>query len=138
MLFIDAVIDLLDELGNDLIDAVVLIRGFLRGAGNDQRGARLVDEDRVHFVDDGEMMAALHAIGEIVFHVVAQIVEPEFVVGAVGDVGAIGGAAFGIIEIVDDNADFEAQRSIERAHPFGVAASEIIVYGDDVDAAARE
>ena len=93
MLFVDGVVDFLDELGNDFVDAVVLVGGFFRGAGNDQRRARFVDEDGVDFVDDGEMMAALHAIGEIVLHVVAEIVEAEFVVGAVGDVRAVGGAA---------------------------------------------
>ncbi len=39
---------------------------------------------------------------------------------------------------MDDHADGEAEAAIERAHPFGVAASQVIVDGDEVDAAARE
>ena len=138
MLFVDGVVDFLNELGNDLIDAVILVGGFFGGAGNDQRRAGFVDEDGVDFVDDGELVAALHAIGEVVFHVVAQIVEAELVVGAVGDVGAIGGAALRVVEIVDDHADGEAQYAVDRPHPFGVAAGEVIVDGDDVHAAAGE
>ena len=42
------------------------------------------------FVDDGEDMAALNHVRQVVFHIVAQIVEAEFVVGAVGDVGGVG------------------------------------------------
>ena len=43
----------------------------------------------VHFVDDGEVVAALdHLFGRI-FHIVAEIVEAELVVGAVGDVGGV-------------------------------------------------
>jgi len=44
------------------------------------------DQDRVDFVDDGEEMGTLDHVLEPVLHVVAQIVEAVFVVGAVGDV----------------------------------------------------
>ena len=44
----------------------------------------------VDLVDDGEDMAALHHVLEPVLHVVAQIVEAELVVGAVGDVAGVG------------------------------------------------
>ncbi|EXI66319.1 MAG: hypothetical protein AW08_02675 [Candidatus Accumulibacter adjunctus] len=58
-------------------------------AGNDQRRPRLVDEDRVHFIDDRESQSALHPLAGRVDHVVAQIIETELVVGAVGDVGSV-------------------------------------------------
>jgi hypothetical protein len=57
-------------------------------AGDDERRARLVDQDRVDFVDDREAVAALNHLAQRVFHVVAQIVEAELVVRAVGDVAA--------------------------------------------------
>ena len=69
------------------VDRVVHFRAVLERAGNDQRRARLVDQDRIDFVDDRVVVAALHHLGALVFHVVAQIVEAEFVVGGVGDVG---------------------------------------------------
>ena len=138
VLFVERVINVLDELGNDFVDAVILVRGFFGGAGNNQRGAGLVNQDGVHFVHDCEMVAALDAIRQVVLHVVAQIVEAEFVVGAEGDVGGVGGAALDVIKIMDDHADGKAEHLVNRAHPFGVAAGEVIVDGDDVHALACE
>ena len=83
-------------------------------------------------------MAALHAILDFELHVVAQVVEAEFVVGAVGDVGAIGGAAFVVGEVVDDDADGEAEELVDLAHPLGVALGQVVVDGDHVDAVAGE
>ena len=138
VLFVERVVDVLDELGNDFVDLGVLVGGFFGRAGNDQRGARFVDEDGVDFVDDGELVPALDALRQVILHVVAQVVETEFVVGAVGEVSAVGGVALLVVEIVDDHADGKAQAAIERAHPFRVAAREVVVHGDDVHAAPGE
>ena len=62
--------------------------GFGRAA-DDERSARLVDEDRVDFVDDGVVEFALHAVGEVRRHVVAQVVEACLVVRHIGDVARI-------------------------------------------------
>ena len=128
----------LDQLGNDLVDLGVLVGGLFGRPGNNQRGARFVDEDGVDFVDDGEVVAALHTVGQVVLHIVAQVVEAKFVVGAVGDVRAVGGAALLVVEVVHDDADGQSQRLVERAHPFRVAPGQVIVHRDDVNAAASE
>jgi hypothetical protein len=65
----------------------------LARAGDDQRRARLVDQDRVDLVDDRVVEAALDALLGAEGHVVAQVVEAELVVGPVGDVGGVGLAA---------------------------------------------
>ena len=83
-------------------------------------------------------MAALDHVLQPVLHVVAQIVETVFVVGAVGDVAGIGFLALGIVEPVHDDADGQPEEIIDLAHPGGVAAGEVVVDGDDVDALARE
>ena len=83
------------------------------------------------------MVALDHRI-EIELHVVAEIVETELVVRAVGDVAAIRFLPLAIAVMVLDDADGEAEELVEAAHPFGVAAGEVIVHGDDVDAAAGE
>ncbi len=75
------------ELGCDLVHPDVKIRSVLGLAGDDERRARLVDQDRIHFVDDRVGEPPLHLLRNLVHHVVAQVVEAEFVVGAVGDVG---------------------------------------------------
>ena len=127
------------ELGDDLVGDGVFVGGLVGGAGDDEGGAGLVDEDGVDFVDDAVEVAALDLLGELELHVVAEVVEAELVVGAVGDVGAVGGAALAVVgEVVDDDADGEAEEAVDLAHPFGVALGEVVVDGDDVDAVAGE
>src|ERR1019366_6315481 len=127
-----------DELGNDAVDLVILVGGFLAGAGNDEGGAGFVDEDGVDFVDDGVVVHALGAVLDEKLHVVAEVIEAELVVGAVGDVGVVGVLALLVVEVVDDDTDLEAEELVEAAHPFGVAAGEVVVDGDDVNAFASE
>ncbi len=81
---------LLDELRDQRVDLAVELGGILGLAGDDERRARLVDQDRVHLVDDGEVEPALEALAHLGRHVVAQVVEAELVVRAVGDVRMIG------------------------------------------------
>ena len=126
------------ELRNDLAHAGVLVGGLVGGAGDDERGARFVDEDGVDFVDDGVVVAALHAVLDFELHVVAQVVEAELVVGAVGDVGGVGGAALVVVEVVDDDADGEAEELVDLAHPLGVALGQVVVDGDHVNAVTGE
>ena len=75
---------------------------------------------------------------QVELHVVAQIVEAEFVVGAVGYVGGVGVAALLVVQIVHDYADASGRGRVELAHPLGVAFGQIIVDGDDVNAAPAE
>ena len=116
----------------------IFVGGLVGGARDDERGAGLVDEDGVDFVDDGVVVAALDTVLDIELHVVAQVVEAEFVVGAVGDVGGVGLAALVVVEVVDDDADGEAEELVDLAHPLGVALGEVVVDGDDVDSVAGE
>ncbi len=89
-------------------------------------------------VDDGVDVAALDHVLQPVLHVVAQIVEAELVVGAVGDVAGVGRLALLVVQAVHDDADGEAEEPVDLAHPFGVAPGQIVVDGDDVHALAGE
>ncbi len=95
---------------------------------------------RIEFdlVDDRERMAALDHLGRLVAEIVAQIVEAEFVVGAVGDIGGVGALAFALAEAIDDHAHRQAEKGIDPAHPLGVAGGQIVVDGDEVDALAGQ
>ena len=79
-------------------------------------------------------MSALHHVLFVDDHVVAQIIEAQLVVGAVGDIGVIGGAALLVVQIVRDYADGHAEVAEHLAHPFALELGEIIVDGDDVHA----
>ena len=61
----------------------VLLARRLGLAADDERRARLVDEDRVDLVDDGVVQRALRVLERAELHVVAQVVEAELVVLAV-------------------------------------------------------
>ncbi len=83
-------------------------------------------------------MSALDHVLQPVLHVVAQIIEAVFVVGAVGNVAGVILLALGIVDAVDDHARGHAEEAVNLPHPFGVAFGEVVVDGDDVDALAGE
>ncbi len=107
-------------------------------AADDQRGTRLVDQDRVDLVDDGEGVAALDHVFGAHRHVVAQVVEPELVVGPIRDVRGVGGAAAFWAETGLDQADGQAEEAVDPSHPLGIASRQIVVDGDQVDSRASE
>jgi len=129
---------LLRESRDQLVDAPVELRGILGLPGNDEGRARLVDQDRVDLVDDRVVQPALEALRDLGRHVVAQVIEAEFVVGAVGDVGLVGRLLIRRIHLRHDHAHREAEEAVDAAHPLGVALGEVIVDGDDVNALALE
>ena len=123
---------------NHGVGAAIEFGGILGRARDDQRRACLVDQDRIDLVDDGEVERPLRHRVEPVLHVVAQVVEADLVVGAVGDVAGIGGHALLVVEFVDDDADGEAEEGVDPPHPLRVAAGEVVVGGDDMHALASK
>ena len=119
-------------------ELAVPVRRAVGGPGDDQRGAGLVDQNRVDLVDDREVVAALYTVLQRVGHVVAQVVEAELVVGAVGDVGCVSDAPLVGGHLRQDHADVQAQEAVHPAHPLTVPLGQIIVDGDDVHALAAD
>ena len=72
-------------------------------------------------------MAALNIVRQLIFHVVAQIVEAEFIIGAVSNIAIVRLAAFRILHIGENLADRQTEESINLSHPVGIAAGQIIV-----------
>ena len=95
---------------------------------DDQRRAGLVDQDRVHLVDDGVVEGALHTVMGFIDHVVAQVVKTVFVVGAVGDVGVVGRLLFLARQLGQVDAHRQTQEVVELAHPCGIPAGQVIVH----------
>ena len=85
-------------------ERVVLLEGRRRSVahrpGDDQGRTGLVDEDRVHLVDDGVPVTALDPLLQGVDHVVPEIVEAELVVGPVCDVRGVRRGALGRVRLV--------------------------------------
>ena len=138
LLLVDLVVDVADQPRHDAGELVVPLGGLVRGTADDERGARLVDEDGVDLVDDGVVVAALDELLGAPRHVVAQVVEAELVVGAVGDVARVHRPALLGPLVGQDDPDRQAQEAVHPAHPLGVAAGEVVVDGDDVHALAGQ
>ena len=115
------------------------LRGLaVGGAREHQRHQRLVDEHRVGLVDQRDVGIRRDQILDVGDQLVAQHVEADLVDRGIGDVALVGvaplvGGGFG-----GDPADRQPHRLQQRAHPFGVAAGQVVVDGDDVDVAAAE
>ena len=136
--------------GASLANFDVQVGGLLGRAGDDQRRTRLVDEDVVDLVDDREEVVrraavlglrtatVLDLLLERRRHVVAQVVEAELRVGAVGHVGRVGELLLLVGLHVLQDADAEPEHVVDRLHPQRVASSQVIVDGHEVDAAPRE
>ena len=140
LVLLDLVVHVALQRADDRGELAVEDRRVGHAAGDDQRSPGLVDEDRVDLVDDGVVVAALGLVDELAGHVVAQVVEAHLVVRAVGDVGAVLLALLGRrrLEAGDDQPDLEAEEAVDAAHPLGVAAGQVVVDGDEVDALAAE
>ena len=112
-------------------------------ARDDERDAGLVDQDRVGLVDERDVarsvrVLAMHLLPGVEAEAVAEQVEARLLGGDVGDVAGVGGAALGRPHRLLHVADAHAQKLVDRPHPGGVAARQVVVEGEDVDAAAGE
>ena len=128
----------------------VEVGGLLGGAGDDQRRPRLVDQDVVDLIHDrvgvvGREVtlglgatAVLDLLVERRRHVVTQVVEAELRVGAIRDVGGVGGTLLLVGLHVLQDPDGHAEHVVDRLHPHRVASREIVVDGHDVHAATGE
>ncbi len=128
-----------NQLSGHLIRLLIAADVVERRTGNDQRRPRLVDQNRVHLVDDRVLERTLHHLLERRLHVVAEVVEAELVVGAVGDVALVLVLPLlaGGVHVRLDRADGQSQGLVDRPHPLGVAFGQVIVDRHDVDVASR-
>src|SRR5262249_46249718 len=114
------------------INDIICVGRFFGGARDDQGSARLIDQNRVYFVYDREIVLALDVVLQVELHVVAQVVKPELVVLTVGNIGAVRGLALLVSQSVDDYADAQAEVVVDLPHPFGVAPRQVVVDRDHV------
>ena len=132
-----ALIDLVVEFGSQTLgdtgEVAVPLRRFPNASADDERRSRLIHQDGVDLVDDGKVVSALGEIPRLHRHVVAQVVETELVVGAVGHIRGVCGSAVVRQHVALDQADGQTEETVHTAHPFGVAARQVVVHGDDVN-----
>ena len=122
----------------NLIHAHIEIGVIFGLPGDDQRRTRLVDQDRIDFVNDGEIQLPLHPLAGRVDHVVAQVVETEFVICAIGDVTRERRLLGGMIHLREIDTDRQPEEAMQPAHPLGVAAGKVVINRDDMHALAGQ
>ena len=115
-----------------LVRQPVKICALVTLPGNNKRCTRFINQDRVHLVDDGKAVTALHHIFFIQRHIITKIIKAHLVICAVSDVAEIGILALGRIEIMHDQSDREPKETMDLSHPFTVTPGQIIIYGYDV------
>ncbi len=139
LLLVDLVVLVALEGAGQAGELVVELGRLRRGPRDDERRPGLVDEDRVDLVDDGVDVATLHHVLARACHVVAQVVEAELGVGAVGDVARVGVAL--VVEVGElgaHPAHGEPEEPVDLAHPLRVAAGQVVVHRDHVHAPPRQ
>src|SRR5699024_7260695 len=81
-----------DQRLNPGVELLIFLRFSVFGhrAGDDERRTSLVNQNGVKLINDSKVMVTLYQLVGIGYHIVAQIVETKLVVGAIGNVGAVG------------------------------------------------
>ncbi len=162
-LFVNVIVRVFHQRFDDFGKLVVLIRGLHVRRGDNQRRTRFINQNTVDFIDDGVVQVALHQLLGGLHHVIAQIVESEFIVGAVGNVSSIRFTSAALLQkrhfhfhaavahfifffvarfvvnirlLVLDGGHRQAQSVVHLPHPFRVALGQIVVDRDNVHALA--
>ncbi len=131
-LVVDRRVDHLLEAADKIIRLPVEVGALVALTGDDERRPRLVYQDGVHLVHNGKAVPALNHALLIESHVVPQIVKAHLVIGAVGNVAGISGAALLRSQPVDDKPHAQPHETVHLAHPLAVAAGKIVVDSDYV------
>ena len=134
----DGILFHFDKLPDIFIDFVILVRVVFALPADDKRRARFVDQNRVDFVDDTKAESALHFLRKLYLHIVAEIIETEFVVRPVGDVAVVRRFPCSVVHIRKDRTDGLPHVRVHGPHPFGIAPCEVVVYRNDMHALSRK
>ncbi len=120
------------------ITRLIELRGFSALAGNDQRGAGFIDQNRVNLIDDRISKISLHHLILVYHHVVTKIIKTVLIVCDIGDVTVVLGTALIILHAVQNASYGQTQELMNLSHPARVTARQIIIDGDDVHSSSRE
>src|SRR5690606_19961231 len=121
-------------LGNELLNSwlvhmELLVVAFGYRTRNDQWSSRIVDQNRVNLIHHGEVMLALYHLFGSMHHVIAEVVEAEFIVCSISDICEVCLPSFvGVRLMFVDTIYLEAEPFENGAIPFLVTTSEVIVY----------
>ena len=128
----------LAQLGDNHVHDFIKLRPILCRTRDNQRRARLINQDRVDLIDDRKVMASLSHLVQLRTHVVTKVIEPKLIVGRVCDISGIGLLFLGLWLLWVDNTCAQTQRAINLRHPFRITFGQIIVNRHDVHTLTAE
>ena len=128
-----------EQLGDLRFVLVKLMCRNSGGAADNERRARLINQDRIHFVHNGKEMAALDLrFGAGCHAVVAEIIKAELGVRPIGDIAHVLLAAQRRRLIVLNDAHGQAEKFEDFPHPLRVTGGQVIVDGHEMDVVAGQ
>ncbi len=125
------------KLANKTIRSAVHIAALLALSGNDKGSSRFVYKYAVYLVNYCESVPALNEMLFVNDHIVTQIIEPEFVIGSIGDVSSISLFTGCIVFFMGKQANRKPKEPVHFSHPFAVTAGKVVIYCDNMHAFAR-
>ena len=126
------------HVGLEVVEHLVVTFGHR--TGDDKRSSRVVYKNRVNLIDNRVIMfVTLNEVFSLHSHIVAEIVETEFVVGSERYVATICVTAlFGVGLRFVDAVHSQSMELIQRSHPFRVSFRKVIVNGNHVHTLSRK
>ena len=111
---------------------------IIRRAGDDQRGTRFIDQDRVDLIHYSKGALSLYPLIRREGHVIAQVVKTKFVIGTVGDISGVGLLTLFMFQRRNHHANTHAEEVVELPHPSGITAGKVIIHRNHVNPFTRQ
>ena len=112
---------------------------FRNRTRNNQRCTCIINQYRVHLIDDGIIMFTLYQVFRADSHIITQVVETKFIVGTECNICHVSTtASFRVRLMLIDAVYTQAMEHIERSHPFRVTLSQVIVHGNHMYTITRQ
>ena len=116
-----------------------LIVPFRYRTGNNQRRTGIVDQHRVNLIHNRIIVFTLYQILGMNRHVIAQIIETEFVIRTESNIRHISLTAFRRIRLMLINTIHrQTVEHIQRSHPLRVTLCQIIIHRHHMHSAPRQ
>ena len=83
--------------GDDAVDLIIFICGLFCRTGDDERGSGFINQNTIHLIDNSVVQIPLDIIFKSKFHIVPEVIKPEFIIGSISDVTVIGILSFLVV-----------------------------------------
>ena len=101
--------------------------GFTTLAGNNQRGTCLVNQYRVHLINDGVVQFSLYQLFFINNHVITKIIKTILVICHVSNITGILLPSFIVFHGVQNHTDSQPQKLMNLSHPLCITLCQIVI-----------